>query len=62
MCEKKTFNELKLLDREPLRYYKSDGKVIFTRPFLMLGKMTFDDHIALERYRKGDISYTFTKP
>ena len=29
----------------------------------MLGKVTLDDHVnALERYRKGDISYTFTKP
>ena len=55
--------ELKHLEREPLRYYKCDGKVIFTRPFLMWGKVTFDDHVnALERYWKGDISYTFTKP
>ena len=29
----------------------------------MLGNVTFDDHVnALERYWKGDISYTFTKP
>ena len=60
-----TFNDLKLLEREPLSYFKCDGKIIFTRPFLMLGKVTFDDHgtgNALERYWKGDISYTFTKP
>ena len=41
---------------------KCDGKVIFTRPFLMLDKVTFDDHVhALKRYRK-DILYTLTKP
>ena len=51
-------HDLKLLEREPFGYCKCDGKVIFTRPFLV----TFDDHInALERYWKGDISYTFTK-
>ena len=56
-------NILKLLEREPLRYFKCDGKVIFTRPLLMLGKVTFDDHVnALERFWKGDISYIFTKP
>ena len=28
-----------------------------------VGKLTFDEHVdALERYWKGDISYTFTKP
>ena len=44
-------------------YCKCDGKVIFTKPLLMLVKVTFDDHVnALERYWKGDISYTFTKP
>ena len=33
------------------------------RPFLVLGKVTFDNHVkALERYWKGDISYTFTHP
>ena len=55
-----SFNEL--LEREPLRYCKCDGKVIFTRPFLILGKVTFDHHVnALERYWKGDISDTVTK-
>ena len=40
-----------------LRYCKCDGKVTFTRPFLMLGKVTFDDHVnALEMYEKGDTS------
>ena len=38
---KYTFNELKLLKREPLRYCKCDVKVIFTRPFLVLGPVTF---------------------
>ena len=29
----------------------------------MLGKVTSDDHVnTLERYWKGDISYTFTRP
>ena len=38
-------------------------KVTFTKPFLMLGKVTFDKHVnVLERYCKGGISYTFTKP
>ena len=31
---------LKSLEREPLSYCKGDGNVIFTRPFLMLGKVT----------------------
>ena len=44
-------------------YCDGDGKVSFTRPFLMLGKVTFDAHVnVLERYCKGDISDTFTKP
>ena len=44
------------LEREPLRYCKGDGKVTFTRPFLMLGKMTFDKYVnVLERYCKHDI-------
>ena len=49
---------LKHLEREPLRYWKSDGNVTFTRPFLMLDKkVTFDEHIhVLEMYCKGDIS------
>ena len=60
---KKTFKELKDLEREPLRYCKGDGKVTFTRPFLTLGKVNFDEHVnVLERYSKGDISYAFTKP
>ena len=55
--------DLKLLERETLRYCKCDGKVIFTRRFLMLGKVTSDDHVnTLERYWKGEISYTFTRP
>ena len=43
------------LEREPLRYCKGDGKVTFIRPFLMLGKVTFDTNI-LESHRKGNIS------
>ena len=49
------------LEREPLRYWKGDGKVIFTRPFLMLGKVTFDEYgNALELSCRGDISYIVT--
>ena len=60
--QKHTFNDLKLLESELFRYCKCDRKVIFTRPFEMLGKVTFDDRVnALERYWKGDISYTFPK-
>ena len=33
------------MEREPLRYCKADGKVTFTKAFLMLGKVTFDKHI-----------------
>ena len=59
---KYTFKVLTDLEREPLRYWKGDGKVTFTKPFLMLGKVTFDKHVnAMERYCKGGISYTFTK-
>ena len=55
-ARKYTFNELKKLEREPLRYFKYDGKVTCTRHFLMLGKVTFDEHVnVLERYCKGDI-------
>ena len=35
------------LEREPLRCCNCDGKVTFTRPFLMLGKVTSDE---LKRY------------
>ena len=56
---KQTFNNLTLLERDPLRYCKCD---VFTRPFLMLGKVTFDDHVnALKRYWKCDVSYTLKK-
>ena len=56
-------NELKGLERESLRFCKVDGNDTFTTPLLMLGKVTFDDHVnVLERSRKGDISNTFTKP
>ena len=55
--------EHKRFERELLRYCKGNRKVIFTKPFLMLGKVTFDEHVnALVRWWKGDISYTFTKP
>ena len=50
----RTFNGL---ERELLRYCKCDGKVTFTILFLMLGKVTFDEHVnVLEGYCKGDIS------
>ena len=46
--------EVKRLEREPSRYHKGNGKVAFTRPFLVLGKVTFDEHAnVLERYWKG---------
>ena len=42
--------------------WKGNRKVTFTRTFLKLGKVTFDKHVnGLERYHKGDMSYTFTK-
>ena len=45
-----TFKEMKLLEREPFRYCRYDGKVTFTRLFLMLDKVTFDEHVnILER-------------
>ena len=57
---KLTFTEPKGLERETLRYCKNDGKVTFTKPFLILAKMTFDEHVnVLERYCKDEISYTF---
>ena len=42
--------------KQPLRYCKCDGNVIFIRPFLMLGPLvTLDEHVnELERYWKGD--------
>ena len=47
------------MEREQLRYCKVDGKVTFTKPFLVLDKATFDKHgNILEMYCKGDISYT----
>ena len=43
------------LEREQLRNWKGYGKVTFTRPFLMLDKVTFDEHVCVwERYCKGD--------
>ena len=54
---KKIFNNLKDLEREPLRHCEGDEKVTFTRPFLMLGKVNFDIQVnVLERYCKGDVS------
>ena len=61
LCENRPLN-LKGLEREPLNC-KGDEKVTFTRPFLILDKVTFDEHVnVLESYCKSDISYTFTKP
>ena len=38
------------------RYWKGDGKVTFTKPCLILGKVTFDAHVnILEMYCKGGI-------
>ena len=62
-ARKYTVYELKGFEIDPLNYCKGDGKVIFTRPFLMLSKVTFDEDVnVLEIYHKGDISYTFTEP
>ena len=37
--------------------------VTFAIPFLMMGKVTFDERVdVLESYCKGDISYTFIQP
>ena len=44
-ARKHTFKELKYLEREPLRYWKGDGKVNCTKSFLILGMVTFDEHI-----------------
>ena len=56
-AQNKTFKDLKDLEREPLRHCKGDEKVTFTRLFLMLGKVTFNEQVnVLERYCKGDIS------
>ena len=60
--QKKTFKELKCMEKEPLRSCKGDGKITFTRPLVMLDKVTFDKNInVLERYCKGNTSYKFTK-
>ena len=48
-------------EREPLRHCEGDGKVTFTRPFLMMGNVTFDEQVnILERYCKGHLYKTFT--
>ena len=42
------------------RYWKGDGNVTFTKPFLMLGKVTFDEHVnVLEIYCKGCIIHIY---
>ena len=44
-------------------HWKVRGKVTFTRPFLMWGKVTSDEHVnVLDIYCKSEISYTFTIP
>ena len=44
-------------------YCKGDGKVTFTRPYLILCKVTFDEYVnILAMYCKSERSYTFTKP
>ena len=45
------------MERELLRYCKCNGKVTFTRPFMTVGKVAFDEHVilkVLERYCEGD--------
>ena len=57
------FKDLKDLEREPLSHCEGDGKITFARSSLMLGKANFDEQVnVLERYCKGDLSKTFTKP
>ena len=52
-----TFKDLKDLETKPLRHCEGDGKVTFPRPFLMLGKVTFDEELnVMERYCRGDVS------
>ena len=47
------------MEREPLRHCECDKMVTFTIPFLMLGKVTFDEQVnLLERYCKGDVLQT----
>ena len=56
----KNIKGLKHLERESLTYCKSDGNVTFTRHFLVLDQVTFDEHVnVLGRYCKGDILYTY---
>ena len=55
--------DVKDLEREPLRHCEDGGKVTFTKPFLMLDNVTFDEQVnVFERYCKGNIPQTFTKP
>ena len=43
-------------------YWKGNGKVTFTRPFLMFSKVTFGEHgNVMERYCKSGILYSFMK-
>ena len=58
----KTLQKIRLLrlEREPLMYCKSYGKVNFPRPSLSLGKVTFDV-IVVERLCNGDILDAFPK-
>ena len=46
--QKLTFKKLKDLERKPLRHCEGDGKVTFTRPFLMLDKVTFDEQVNVQ--------------
>ena len=62
LCKSKPLRYLKVW-KGLLKYCKGDGNVHFTRPFLILCKVTFDEHVnVLDRYHKSDISYTLTKP
>ena len=37
--------EPKVFERETLRYFEGQGKVTFTKHFLMMGKVTSDEHV-----------------
>ena len=49
-------------EKEQSMYYKGAGKVMFTTPFLMLGKVIFSDQVnVLEGYCKGNLNGSLSK-
>ena len=43
-CANETLRKSKAMEREPIKYCKGDGKVAFKWSFLLLDKVTFDEH------------------